>query len=325
MTDAMRVFASCVRGALIPAEGRVLQSLDFASIESRVNAWLFNERWKLQAFREYDAGIGPDLYCITYARAFRCKPEAVTKPQRQLGKVMDLSMGFGGGVGAFVKMVANYGVDLEEMASQVRQALSPEVVESAEWMWQKMGSSSGLPHHVYIACDGLKQLWRNLHPRTVTGWKDLQEAASLAVQHPGKVFKLPAGNLAFKVDSDWMYLRLPSGRKIAYFKPEYDGENVSYLGTDTETRRWMRTKTYGGKLCENAVQGTARDLLVEAMFNLEASGYETVGTIHDEILSELTASYGSMEEAQEIMCRVPAWASGLPIAAEGWRGMRYRK
>jgi len=327
MTDVMRVFASCVRGALVPAEGKVLQSFDFAGIESRVNAWLFNEEWKLKAFREYDAGTGPDLYCVTYGRAFRVDPRTIGKsdPRRQSGKVHDLAFGYEGGVSALMEWAKLYGMDLEEMALQARQVLSEDIVESAEWMWERFGADTGLPHDVYIGCDGVKQLWRGLHPRIKQGWKDLKEAAAMAVQNPGVVHRLSAGRLAFKVEGDWLYMRLPSGRKVAYFKPEYDNENVSYMGVDTKTRRWMRTKTYGGKLCENAVQATARDLLVEAMFNLEAAGYPTIGTVHDEILSEIEPGFGSLDEAREIMCRLPAWAAGLPVAAEGWRGKRYRK
>ena len=306
---------------------RVIQSFDFAGIESRVNAWLFGEEWKLQAFRDYDAGTGPDLYCVTYGRAFRIDPRSIGKkdPRRQRGKVIDLACGYEGGVSALQTWATLYSIDLAEMAAEVRQALSPDVIDSAEWMWERFGAETGLPHDVYIGCDGVKQLWRQSHPKIRQGWKDLKEAAALAVQNPGQAYHIPNRKLAYKVVDEWLYLRLPSGRKLAYFKPEWNGENVSYMGIDTATRRWMRTKTYGGKSCENAVQAIARDLLVNAMFNLEAAGYPTIGTVHDEVLSEIDEDFGSCDEAREIMCRLPAWAAGLPVAAEGWRARRYRK
>ena len=320
----MKVLASCVRGALVPEDGKILQSFDFAGIESRVNAWLFNESWKLQAFREYDAGTGPDLYKMAYARAFRVPTESVDKDQRLIGKVMELALGYQGGSGAFVTMASTYAVDLDDLASRVWQALPPDVIESAEWMWQKTGGSE-LSHDVFIACDGIKQLWRKLHPKTVQGWSDLDEAATMAVRFPGKVFKLTGGKLAFKVEGDWLYLRLPSGRKLAYFKPEWDGESVTHLGIDTYTRRWMRTQNYGGKWCERACSGVARCLLVDAMFRLDDAGYDLIGTVHDETIAEVSPDFGSLDEARELMCRLPDWAAGLPVAAEGWRAKRYRK
>ena len=327
MPDLIKVFASCVRGMLVPDSGKVIQSFDFAAIESRVNAWLFDEQWKLQAFRDYDAGTGPDMYCMTYGRAFRVDPRTIGKddPRRQNGKVQDLAFGYEGGVSALTEWATLYRIDLAEMASSVRQVLSPDIVESAEWMWQKFGRSSGLSHDVYIGCDGVKQLWRRLHPRIVQGWKDLKAAAVLAVENPGTVYKLPNGKLAFKVESDWLYMRLPSGRKLAYFKPEVEGDVVSHLGVDTVTRRWMRTQNYGGKWCERACQSVSRDLLVHAMFGLEAQGYDTIGTVHDEVLSEVDERFGSLEEARSIMCKLPEWAYGLPVAAAGWRAKRYRK
>ena len=307
-----------------------LQSLDFAGIESRVNAWLFGEEWKLQAFRDYDAGTGPDLYCVTYGRAFRVDPRTIGKkdPRRQLGKVQDLAFGYGGGVAALITWADLYSIDLNEMASAVRQVLAPDVVESALWMLQNFGDQ-GLSRDTFIACDGVKQLWRHGHPQIVGGWKTLNEAAALAVANPGKVYGLPSKKIQFRVTDRWLQIRLPSGRRLSYFQPEVKGEGrsveISYLGVDTDTRRWMRTKTYGGKICENIVQAISRDLLVHALFNLESAGVKTLGTVHDEVISEIDEASPPFDECKEIMCRLPGWAAGLPVAAEGFRAHRYRK
>ena len=104
--DPMKIFASCVRGMLIADEGKEFVFPDFSGVEARWNAWLFNETWKNGAYRAYDRGDGPDLYVVAYARAFSVDPATVTKSQRQIGKVLELAMGYGGGVGAFVKMAA---------------------------------------------------------------------------------------------------------------------------------------------------------------------------------------------------------------------------
>ena len=274
--------------------------------------------------REFDAGTGSDLYKLAYARAFRVPVEDVDKGERQIGKVMELALGYEGGVGAFVTMAATYGIDLDEMASAVRQVLPVDVVESATWMWEKFGNRSELSRETFIACDGIKTLWRRSHPKITAGWKALKEAAVLAVQNPGTVYNVAQNKLAFKVEGRFLKMRLPSGRCLHYLDPETDGESFSYMGVDTETRQWKRTKSYGGRSDENAVQAIARDLLVNGMFELEAAGYRTVMTVHDECVSEITPDR-SLDEAQALFCRAPAWAAGLPLVSEGFHAKRYRK
>lgn len=378
--DPMRVLASCIRGMLIARPGKKLVFPDFSGVEARGNAWLWDEDWKLKAFREYDAGTGPDLYKVAYARAFRVLIEAVTKAQRQIGKVMELALGYEGGVGAFIKMIAPYGIDLDDLAEQVYPLLPEDVLESAEWMWNKFGKRSGLSRKVYIACDGLKQLWRLAHPKIKDGWKALKEAAVMAVKHKGKVFK--CGKVMFSVRQykkhEWLHLRLPSGRKLSYFKPRLEqtlkcnvcgnehafGElrtgdpcpekiagattpttrdmerystsctgqlqphnegTVRYWGVDTDTRRWCETSSYGGKWDENIDQAFCRDLLVNALFDLEDAGYDPIGHVHDEPVTETDEDEGSLDEAGRIMCNQPSYADGMPIAIDGHVGKRYRK
>lgn len=326
--DPMKVIGSCIRGMLVGSPE--LQALDYSGIESRVNAWVFDEEWKLDAFRAYDEGTGPDLYCVTYGRAFRVDPRTIGKkdPRRQLGKVQDLAFGYEGGVSALITWAELYGIDLDEMAAAVRQVLAPDVVESAVWMLENRGDH-GLARDTFIACDGVKQLWRRGHPGITKGWQLLKEAAALAIANPGGIYGLPNKKIQFRVKDRWLQMRLPSGRCLNYFKPEVKGEGrnaeISYTGVDTETRRWMRTKTYGGKLCENAVQAISRDLLVHGLFNLEAEGVKTIGTVHDEVISEVGGVRHSLEECSKIMCQLPGWAAGLPVAAEGFRAHRYKK
>lgn len=343
-TDPMKVIASTVRGMLVAPKGKVLQSLDFSAIEARVCAWLLGEQWKLDAFKAYDEGTGPDLYKVAYARSFGIKAEDVTKQQRQIGKVMELALSYEGGVGAFVTMVGTYGVDLEELAEIAFDIMPADALESAEWMWGKFGKTSDLPRQQYIVCDALKYLWRQAHPNIRQGWKDLKTAAEQAVQFPGKAFAISTGKAMFKVVDRWLYMRLPSGRKLAYYNPRWIPERtvveknrfgqevektipgeLRYWGVDTYTRRWMEVSTYGGRLTENSVQATSRDLLANGMLNLERGGYPTVMTVHDEVVSEIDEDFDSLKHAGHLMCKLPAWAEGLPVAVDGHRARRYKK
>ena len=98
-----------------------------------------------------------------------------------------------------------------------------------------------------------------------------------------------------------------------------------YWGVDTETRRWQRVATYGGRLTQNFAEGIARDLLVNGLQNLEAAGYPPIGSVHDEGLFEPAETHGSFEEAKKLFLTAPKWSAGLPLNAAGFRSKRYRK
>lgn len=344
-TDPMKVFASCTRGMVVAPKGQVLQALDFAGVESRWVAWIYDELWELEAFRRADRKEGPDNYRVQYGALFDMRAEDVDAEQRQLGKVVVLAFSFEGGANACVTACETYHIDLEALAQAALPSLPEKARESAEWMWinweLKHGRPTGLPHHQYIACEGLKQLWRAAHPATVKGWQDTADAAKLAVLNPGKVYAIPNKRIMFKIDRDWLCMRLPSGRKIWYFKPEVhlDGKvvpagteiedlktvNLTYMGTDTKTRRWMRVSTYGGKLTQNGAEGGCSDLLRNGMVLLEEAGYDLTMTVHDEGTMEIDEDFGSLEEATKLFTRKPSWAGDLPLAADGFREPRYKK
>ena len=341
--DPMKVFSSCVRGALIAAPGHDILAIDYSGIESRLTAWVFNEAWKLAAFRAQDAKTGPDTYKLAYSRLFLVPVEDVKDWQRQIGKVLELSMGFEGGVMAFVTMAATYNMNLNELADVVYPILPPDVKDSAQWMWNLVsskGRTGGLSEKVYVSCEGLKKLWRAAHPAHVQGWKDMREAAISAVRNPGVAYALPSKLIMFKQVESFLYMRLPSGRRLAYYKPEVDQpkpiklENgkekipdpvLYYRGVDTDTRRWMRVGTYGGRLTQNFAEGIARDLLVNGMSGLENAGARVVGSIHDEVVCEPAKDWLSFDEARAIFINAPKWAAGLPLNCAGFRGPRYRK
>ena len=323
--DPMKVLASCIRGMLVADEGKEFVFPDFAGVEARWNAWLFGEAWKLEAYRAYDRGEGPDLYVVAYARAFAVDPSSVTKAQRQLGKALELAMGYQGGVGAFVKSCATNRIDLADVA---RAQIPHNIREEAEQNYliatpQRKGA---LDPKVWVACESLKILWRNAHPKIVQGWRDLEDAAKRAVQNPGEIHAVAGRRIMFKTEGQWLVMRLPSGRKIRYFQPRFDKDGkLIYEGVDTVTRKWGTTSTYGGKLCENEDQGGCRDLLVEAMLGFEAAGWPVAMHVHDEPVLEVPKGILSDQVVESIMCRVPGWAEGFPLAIEDHRGPEYRK
>ena len=99
-------------------------------------AYLAGEQWKIDAYADYDLGIGYDMYVLTYARTFNVKPETVTKDQRQLGKVLELALGYGGGVGAFVTFANGYGIDLNKLAETIWPVLPDYVLSEAYNFWE---------------------------------------------------------------------------------------------------------------------------------------------------------------------------------------------
>lgn len=144
--NVMRVASNAIRGAIIAGPGKKLVVADLSNIEGRFAAWLAGEDWKLQAFRDFDAGISPDLYIMAYAKAFNVDPKSVDKKtirgyeQRQMGKVMELMLQYGGGVGAFITGAATYGIDLTAMADGVWDTLPIAVRNEAEgfleWLYE---------------------------------------------------------------------------------------------------------------------------------------------------------------------------------------------
>jgi DNA polymerase len=288
--NVVELCTSAVRGCLVAAPGKKLVIADLSNIEGRMLAFLAGEQWKLDAFADFDRGIGPDLYKLAYARSFSKKPEDVTPDERQIGKVMELALGYQGGSGAFAKMAGLYGIELPDWRVK-------ELVEA----------------------------WRKAHSATKTFWKLTEEAARLALATPGKAYT--AGKLVFRVDGTWLRVGLPSSRYLCYPNAAIDDAGkLSYEGTDQYTRKWTRLDTYGGKLVENATQAAARDILTCGMRHAEAAGYPIVLHVHDELLCETPDSPEYTHEGlAKLMSTGPQWAVGLPLAAAGFETKRYRK
>ena len=335
--NVMTLCSSAIRGCLIAPPGRKLVVADLANIEGRVAAWLAGEDWKLQAFRDYDAGTGPDLYVLAYARAFNTSAEGVSKTNRQIGKVMELMLSYGGGVGAFLTGAATYGIDLDAMTEAVYPTLPVDVVDEAQsflaWMYEKaadtpaakLGARHGLSEKAFIACDSLKRLWRRAHPAISSFWKELEGAFRQAVYSPGVTIQ--CRRLKFRRDGNWLRIGLPSGRAMCFLDPQVaDDGSLSYAGVSPYTRQWGRVHTYGGKLLEGPTQAAARDQLAYPMPLIEDEGYEIVAHVHDEVNCEVPDTDAfTHERLTELMCSRFPWNEGLPLAAAGFSAYRYRK
>lgn len=285
------VLSQLIRTAFIPSDGCRFIVCDYSAIEARVLAWLAGETWVLQEF--FGEGL---IYEATAAMMFHVPKDEVRKggphaDLRSKGKVATLACGYQGGPGALIAMGA---------------------------------LKSGIPEE---ELPGIVQSWRKANKNIVRYWYDVEAAAIRATR--GETVTLRHG-IRFTREGDFLFITLPSGRRLAYFKPELKPEpkfekmGLTYLGTDSN-KKYGRQKTYGGKLVENITQATARDCLRDAMFALEAAGYPIVFTVHDEVILDTPKGFGSLAEVKEIMSRPVPWAPGLPLNAAGFECEFYQK
>ncbi|WP_291972957.1 DNA polymerase [Candidatus Symbiopectobacterium sp.] len=337
--DVMQLTSSALRGCIMAPAGKKLVVSDLSNIEGRVLAWLAGEKWKLQAFRDYDTIIGTDekgeairvghdLYKLAYAKSFGVHPDEVDKDQRQVGKVQELALGYEGGVGAFLTFSLAYNIDLEEMASaaiaNIPRNILDEAIRAYEWS-VKQKRTYGLSKRAYVVCDSFKRLWREAHTATFSFWKEIDQATRRAIATPG--ITISCRKLKLRRDGSWLRIQLPSGRAVCYPGARIDDSGkISYMGINTYSRKWQRLQTYGGKLAENVTQATARDVMAANMPGVEDNGYDIILTVHDEILTEAPDHSDYSHEHLSIrLATNPAWALDLPLSAGGFEAYRYRK
>lgn len=320
---------NCLRGAITVPRGKRMVVADYSNIEGRVLAWMAGESWKLKAFEAYDAGTGPDLYKLTYSKAFNVPVESVTKAQRQVGKVLELAMGYGGGVGAFTTFATAYGIELASMAEAVLPVIPSRVRNEAEmaFEWAERNDRTlGLTRAVWVACDAVKRLWRESNPHIVNYWARIGEACKLAIERGQRI---QVGQVTAGRWKNWLLLQLPSKRCLCYpaARIEEDSDAFTFMGVDQVSRRWSRISTYGPKCVENIIQATACDVLSVALFNIASSqDFKAILTVHDEVLCEAPDDDAHDHTVLEkLMEKKPAWAQDLPLKAAGFEAYRYRK
>ena len=281
------VLSELIRTILIPKPNHRFIVADFSAIEARVLAWIAGEQWRIDTFKN-----GGDIYCASASKMFKVPVEkhGVNGELRQKGKISELACGYGGSVGALKNMGA------VEMGVQENEL------------------------------QGLINDWRNANPHIVRFWYEVGNAAMKAIKEKTTV---PLGKLVFAYERGILFIRLPSGRRLSYIKPRigtnrFAGDSITYMGINS-AKKWDRLETFGGKLTENIVQGTARDLLANALINAANAGYDTVFHVHDEIICEVPNGYGSVDELCRLMCIKTDWADGLPLNADGFECEYYKK
>lgn len=301
------VLSQLIRTAFVARLGTRFIPVDFSAIEARVIAWLAWCQWRLDVFATHGK-----IYEASAEQMFKLPPGSVTKksPYRQKGKIAELALGYQGGAGALKTMGAlDMGIAEEEL-------------------------------------DPIKDAWRAANPEIVELWYACERAAKDAVRNKTSVVLPIAGNrrqLFFNYESGFLFIRLPSGRRLAYVKPRIEGEDLyrelangsrfvvasagslTYEGMDQKTKQWTRLATYGGKLVENITQAFARDCLADAMLALDEEGIEQLFTVHDEIVCECPYNVHTLADVEAVMARPMPWAPDLPLRGDGFETLYYMK
>lgn len=286
-----------IRTSFIASPGNLLVDADFSAIEARVISWLAGEQWRLDVFRThgkiYEASAS-QMFGVPIEKIKKGNPEYAL---RQKGKVAELALGYQGSPSALIKVGAlDMGLTEEEL---------PDIVNR----------------------------WREANRRIRDLWYAMENAAVRVISEGGSVgvgCVLLSREYDQNTGADCMTILLPSGRKLYYINPklgvnQWDKPSINYMGMKQSTKRWGTVETYGGKLVENCVQAIARDCLASAIERLEAAGMPVVFHVHDEVVIDIPADRANLDAVVQIMRAPIPWAADLPLNADGWTGMFFRK
>ncbi len=252
---------------------------DFSSVEARITCWVSGQQDALDEYRQ-----GVDRYKRMASFVYGVAEKDVNKhPQRFVGKQCILGCGYGMGPAKFrvtCKKMGNY--DL------------PVGVE-----------------------DRAVKAFRAKHKKVVSFWYDMESAAKCAIIRKNTL--VTVGKVVFcHKDIEgipFLFMKLPSGRRLAYPRPRISGDRITFFGNTIGTN-WGDVSTWGGTLVENLVQGIAADLMAHGSHQCEQHGYEIATLIHDECIC-FNKPGQTVEELVRLLTDLPPWASGLPIEAEG--------
>jgi DNA polymerase len=309
----LAALADAQRSLVQAKEGHLLVQADLSGIEARMASWLADDEEKLADFDngvdgyikaamaifnvEYHKVTDEQRQMAIFVEQIQEWYSAITKDQRQIGKVSDLALTFGGGDGAFVSMAANYGVHLP-----------PEQVTEIVWNW------------------------RFARPRFERWWSMIEYAVLIALDQPGKRVAVPVGRgecseVVFVRDARALRMELPSGRSISYHNARLSLEPGASAPTAIYDKPEGYVETLDRKiLANNMTQGLARDYFWEILLSAERVE-PVVHSVYDEALMEVPEDRAELRLAQ-FLDRMKAgtrWAPGLPLAAEGHVSRCWRK
>lgn len=232
---------------------------------------------------------GDDIYCASASKMFHVPvvKHGINGELRQKGKIAELALGYGGSVGALTSMGAlDMGLKEEELQPLVKA-------------------------------------WRAANSKITAFWWKIDKLIKDAIKT-----KIPQkyGQIAAFYEKGILFVVLPSGRRLAYVKPkvtenQYGDETITYEGVGA-AKKWERIESYGPKFVENIVQAISRDILCNAMKNLR--NYRIVAHVHDELIVE-TPQDMSLETIKAGMEKLPDWATGLLLRADGYETEFYKK
>jgi DNA polymerase bacteriophage-type len=352
--------AIAVRHGIVAAQGNELVVGDFKNIESVITPWIAGEQSVLDAFQfsfDNPKDKSKDPYRILAGKMLGKRPEDVNESERQMGKVVLLACGFGGGVAAIVNMSIAYQMDLEPLADFVLPTATPEQLEKANKAWERAflkGEDFELERPVYMAADILKQAYRTANPAVNQMRYDLNTAILEAVADKnGTVYHV--ARCKIWCNTSFLVIELPSGRRLLYASPilkqeevedplggkKWTSRYVTYL--TVRGRSWRRERAWSGLFVENIVQAIANDVLRAAMLRVHDDTLTVLAIaaylmtlepyartaislhVHDEI--GLDVPKGSYPEARflAVIKAKEKWMEGLPIAADLWTNPRYGK
>lgn len=276
-TDVPDTLSQLIRTSFVSKKGTRFYVADFSAIEARVIAWYAKEGWRQKVFEE-----GGDIYCASASQMFKVPVEkhGINGHLRQKGKVAELSLGYGGSIGALRAMGA---LEMGLREDELRM---------------------------------LVDAWRSSNKNITKLWWDVDKAVKSSIRN--KTVEETHG-IRFEYKSAMLFIELPSGRRLAYVKPrieinQFGTESVTYEGI-SGSKKWERLESYGPKFVENIVQATARDILCFAMRTL--SDYDITMHIHDELVIEAKPNV-SLEKICKLMGKTPSWAEGLILRADGY-------
>lgn len=292
-SNPTHVLSELIRTAFVAAPGHTFHVCDFSAIEARVIAWLADENWVLDVFRE-----GGDIYCRTASKMFGVPVEkhGANAELRQKGKIAVLALGYGGGVSA-----------LEAMGG-ARLGLSEDEEKEIVKLWR--GSN-----------DNIVKLWATLEAAAI---KAIRTGEDVRVNR-GIVVGRKWGMLTITLPSGrtLCYPRVSIGieRNDGW---RGDHEIIEYEGTNQTTKKWGKIRTYGGKLTENVVQAIARDILGIVILRAREAGLPVVFHIHDEIIVE-AAPGQTLEQVEALFSKPISWCTDLPLKGAGYTTPYYLK